>query len=96
MKELQYAIEAKTTHERILYTEKESIRQLLLFAETFGCRPLLAVKFKGRRRSWLFLHPSQLAQTKGENYRLAYDDALAKGMDLKTIAGEGQQSRLKP
>ena len=96
VKELQYAIEAKTTHERILYTEKESIRQLLLFAETFGCRPLLAVKFKGRRRSWLFLHPSQLAQTKGENYRLTYDDALAKGMDLKTIAGEGQQSRLKP
>ncbi len=96
VKGLQYAIEAKTTHERTLYAEKESINQLLLFADTFGCRPLLAVKFKGRRRTWLFLHPSQLTQTKGENYRLTYDDALAKGMDLNTIAGEGRQSRLQP
>jgi len=96
VKGLQYAIEAKTTHERILYAAKESISQLLLFADTFGCKPLLAVKFKGRRRSWLFLHPSQLSQTKGENYRLSYDDALAHGMDLKTIAGEGRQSRLQP
>ena len=96
VKGLQYAIEAKTTHERILYAAKESISQLLLFADTFGCSPLLAVKFKGRRRSWLFLHPSQLSQTKGENYRLSYDDALAHGMDLKTIAGEGRQSRLQP
>ena len=96
VKGLQYAIEAKTTHERILYAAKESISQLLLFADTFGCKPLLAVKFKGRRRSWLFLHPSQLSQTKGENYRLSYDDALAHGIDLKTIAGEGRQSRLQP
>ncbi len=91
----QYAIEAKTTHENTLYAEKESIDQLLLFADTFGCRPLLAVKFKGQKRSWLFLNPSQLAQTKGENYRVTYEDALAKGMDLKTIAGEGRQSRLQ-
>jgi len=95
-KGLQYAIEAKTTHEKVLYAEKESIDQLLLFADTFGCKPLLAVKFKGRKRSWLFLPPSSLSPTKGNNYRLSYDDALARGMDLKTIAGEGRQSRLHP
>jgi len=95
-KGLQYAIEAKTTHKKILYAEKESIDQLLLFADTFGCRPLLAVKFKGRQNSWLFLHPSSLTQTKGNNYRLSYDDASAHGMDLKTICGEGRQSRLHP
>ncbi len=93
-KGLQYAIEAKTTREKVLYADKESIHQLLVFSETFGCKPLLAVKFKGRRRTWLFLRPSDLTQTRRDNYRISYEEASALGMDLRTISGEGRQLRL--
>jgi Holliday junction resolvase len=93
-KGLQYAIEVKTTKEKTLYIQKEAIDQLLTFANLFGCTPLLAVKFKNRRRSWFFLDPNYLTSTKGKNFKLTYEEALAKGMDIKTIIGEGRQSRL--
>jgi len=91
-----FAIEVKTTKAETLYVEGESIHQLVEFAETFGCEPFLAVKFKGRGKSWFFLRPSQLQSTRGENYRVTLKDALATAIDLKTLIGEGRQMRLKP
>jgi Holliday junction resolvase len=94
VRNIQYAIEAKTTGSKTLYLDKESIEQLLEFAKRFGCTPILAVKFKRRRKPWIFLRPSDLNLTEGKNYRLTLDEALTKGMDLKTICGEGLQMRL--
>ncbi len=93
---LWFAIEVKTTRAETLYVDNESIHQLVEFAQTFGCEPFLAVKFKGRGRSWLFLKPSQLTPTRGQNYRTTLKEALATGIDLKTLAGEGRQTRLHP
>jgi len=93
---LQFAIEVKTTRAETLYVDKDSIHQLVEFAQTFGCEPFVAVRFKGRGRSWLFLKPSQLTPTKGQNYRITLKDALATAIDLKTLIGEGIQVRLHP
>jgi len=93
---LQFAIEVKTTKAETLYIDNDSIHQLVEFAQTFGCEPFLAVRFKGRGRGWLFLRPSQLESTRGQNYKATLKDALAKSIDLKTLIGEGRQMRLNP
>lgn len=93
---LQFAFEVKATRAETLYVDKESIDQLVEFAQTFGCEPFLAVRFKGRRRGWLFLRPSQLESTRGQNYKATLKDALATSIDLKTLIGEGRQMRLNP
>jgi len=93
---LQFAIEVKTTKAETLYVDKDSIRQLVEFAHTFGCEPVLAIKFKGRGRSWLLIKPSQLTSPRGQNYRITLKDALATAIDLKTLVGEGRQTRLHP
>jgi len=93
---LHFAIEVKATRAETLYVDNDSIHQLVEFAQTFGCEPFLAIRFKGRGKSWLFLKPGQLTPTKGQNYRITLEEALAKAIDLKTLIGEGRQMRLNP
>lgn len=92
---LQLVIEVKTTKSETLYIENDSVHQLVEFAQTFGCEPFIAIKFKGHGKSWLFLRPTQLKTTRGQNYKITLKDALATGIDLKTLIGEGKQTRLQ-
>lgn len=91
---LQFAIEVKTTRRDVLYIRGASIAQLLEFSQRFGCQPIVALKFKGQKQQWLFIHPYQLLATPGLNYKISLKDALLKGMDFKTLIGEGEQTRL--
>jgi len=91
---LQFAVEVKTTRKAVLYLPAASIDQLLAFSQRFGCQPILALKFKGRKRNWIFIRPHHLQVTAGLNYKISLQDALGKGMDLKTLIGEGEQTRL--
>jgi Holliday junction resolvase len=91
---LQFAIEVKTTRKNVLYIRGASIAQLLEFSQIFGCQPIVAIKFKGQRQPWLFIRPYQLLTTPGLNYKISLKDALQKGMDFKTLIGEGKQTRL--
>ncbi|MFH0897012.1 MAG: Holliday junction resolvase Hjc [Candidatus Bathyarchaeota archaeon] len=93
---IQFAIEVKTTHSENLYITRESLNQLVDFAKRFGCQSIVAVKFKGRGRSWLFLEPKQLAVTPGLNFKITLAEALQKGMDIKTLSKEGKQTKLLP
>jgi len=52
------------------------------------------MRFRGLSRNWIFIRPSQLQITKGKNYKITLMEALAKGFDLKTLIGEGEQMRL--
>ncbi len=92
---LQLVIEVKTTRSKTLYIENDSVHQLVEFAQTFGCDPFLAIRFKGRERGWLFLKPGQLQSTRGQNYKVTLKDALLTAIDLKTLIGEGEQTRLQ-
>lgn len=91
---LQFAIEVKTTRRDVLYIQGASIAQLLEFSQRFGCQPIVALKFKGQKPPWLFIRPYQLVATPRLNYKISFKDALRKGMDLKTLIGEGTQTRL--
>lgn len=91
---VQLAIEVKTTSRKALYIHRESVDQLVGFADRFGCRPVLALRFKGRRTGWLFVRPGDLTVTRSGNYRITFDEAIMKGMDLRELVGEGRQTRL--
>ena len=41
-RKIQFAIEVKTTHNKNLYIQHESISQLVNFACLFGCQPIVA------------------------------------------------------
>ena len=94
VKGLQFAIEVKTTRRETLYIARESVDQLTEFSQRFGCQPILALKFKGRGRSWLFVKPEQLSITPSLNYKITLRDALRIGIDFKTLIKEGKQTRL--
>lgn len=78
------SIEVKTTNRKTLYINRESIEQLLRFAERFGAKPLLAVKFKRQRRGWLIFEPSQLERT-SKGYKLPMKTATNRGATLEAL-----------
>lgn len=84
---LQFAIEVKTTRNKVIYITKESVDQLVEFAKCFGCEPILAIKFKGfRKGSWIFVSPRKLEITGAGNYKISQRDALRVGVDLESLA----------
>jgi Holliday junction resolvase len=90
MKGLQFAIEVKTTLKECLYIREKSINQLIDFSQRFGCQPILAIKYKRRKRNWIFINPDRLTLTPSLNYKLTFRDALRLGVDFKTLIKEGK------
>jgi Holliday junction resolvase len=90
---LQLAIEVKTTRDRTLYIPEESVRQLLAFAQRFGCRPVLAVKFKGKRRPWLFIGPDKLERVSSWGYRLPFKRLVEAGLTIESLAPDQSNRR---
>ena len=88
-KNLQFAIEVKTTHNKTLYIPRASITQLVDFSHRFGCQPIIALRFKDRHRSWIFVRPQQLGITPALNYRITLVEALRDGMDLNALTKKG-------
>lgn len=93
-KGLHFAIEVKTTRKKVLYIKRESIDQLIDFANIFGCQPIIALKFKNWKRAWIFIHPYHLLRTDNFNYKISFREALYNGMDLKSLIGEGKQTKI--
>ena len=89
LKDVQYAIEVKTTHQKTLYIPNESISQLVEFAQLFGCQPIVALRFKSNVKSWIFIQPEQLVQTPTLNYKITMHEAKRRGIDFKTLIREG-------
>ncbi len=92
---VQLAVEVKTTRKKTLYIPRESVRQLVEFSERFGCRPVIAVKFRGMKRRWRFLDPKDLDSTQSENFKITFEESLLRGMDLGEVMKEGRQTRLE-
>jgi len=60
-------IEVKSTHEERLYFSEEDYEKLTSFAERFGGKAVIAVKFINR--GWRFFYPENLEKG-GKNYKL--------------------------
>jgi Holliday junction resolvase len=87
-----YAIEAKSSAGEPIYLDGAEVEALLYFAQNFGAKPRVAVRFD--REDWFFFHPGDLYTTDGGNYRVKKETALAEGTDFAEFAGDSQKVSL--
>lgn len=78
-----YAIEAKSSSGNPIYIDGEELEALLYFAQNFGARPRVGVRFD--REDWYFFHPADLYRTPGGNYRVKRETALADGDSIDAL-----------
>ncbi|WP_247010243.1 Holliday junction resolvase Hjc [Halorientalis litorea] len=88
-----YAIEAKSSAGDPIYLDGEEIEALLYFAQNFGAKPRVGVRFD--REDWYFFHPGDLYTTDGGNYRVKKETALAEGTDFAEFVGDTQKVTLE-
>lgn len=71
------AIELKTIDSTTAYVGEDEAEDLVRFAEAFGARPLLGVRFKrpGKDRVHYLIPPAEARRTDGGNYGLPAADA---------------------
>ena len=87
-----YAIEAKSSSGRPIYLSGEEVEALIYFAQNFGAKARVAVRFD--REAWYFFHPGDLHTTDGGNYRVKKETALAEGEGFESFVGGPAQARL--
>lgn len=87
-----YAIEAKSSSGDPIYLTGDEIEALVFFAQNFGARARVAVRFD--REDWYFFHPGDLYETDGGNYRVKLETALADGVDFPEFAGASEKVTL--
>ncbi|MFB6085178.1 MAG: Holliday junction resolvase Hjc [Halorientalis sp.] len=88
-----YAIEAKSSAGDPIYLDGEEIQALLYFAQNFGAKPRVGVRFD--REDWYFFHPADLYTTDGGNYRVKKETALADGTDFAEFVGDTRKVTLE-
>ena len=72
----KYCIEVKSTKKPIKYISKEQINSFMIFAEIFGLKPVVALRFN--REGWFFLNPKELEDS-GKNWVVNLEKAKKKG-----------------
>ena len=91
IKDLQFAIEVITTLKGRIYITRDSINQLIEFSQCFGCLPIFTQKFKGKKRSWVFLNPEQISNIPSLKYKITFRVSLSICINFITILKEEQQ-----
>jgi Holliday junction resolvase len=77
-----YAIEAKSSAGDPIYLDSEEIEALRYFADSFGAKPRVGVRFD--REEWAFFHPADIITENGA-YRVKRDRALAEGESIEDL-----------
>jgi Holliday junction resolvase len=90
--EVFYAIEAKSSAGNPIYLTGEEVEALIYFAQNFGAKPRIAVRFD--REDWYFFHPGDCYTTDGGNYRVKKETALAEGTDFEEFVGGSKKVTL--
>lgn len=80
-----FCIEVKSTKGDRIYLNGEDIERLTFFAEKFGGKALVAVKFINN--GWFFFEPHHLPKS-GKNYRVDLQLARYKGKNLEELIGK--------
>jgi holliday junction resolvase Hjr len=88
---LFYAIECKASHAQVKYLEKDEVSQLDLFANTFGARPIVAIRFDNEK--WYFMKLGDLKITP-KCFVVNFELAKKKGMSFDELIGKYHQARL--
>lgn len=79
---LFFAFECKSSHDKTKYLTKDEITQLDLFANSFGARAFVAMKFDGE--PWYFLRLTNLKVT-DKSYVVTLDIAKKKGLSFEEL-----------
>ena len=79
-----FAFECKSSHDKSKYLTKDEITQLDLFANSFGARAFVAIKFDGE--PWYFLRLTDLKKTH-KSYAVTLDIAKKKGLSFEELVG---------
>ncbi len=72
----RFAVEVKSSKKTRIYIKREQINDFVLFAELFGLKPVIAVRFN--YEGWLFLRPQDMQDT-GNNWVVSLEQAKKKG-----------------
>lgn len=82
-----YAIEAKSSSGDPIYLSGEEVEALLFFAQNFGAKARIAVRFD--REDWYLFHPGDLYTTDAGSYRVKKDTALEDGTHYEEFVNGG-------
>ncbi|MEM2018052.1 MAG: Holliday junction resolvase Hjc [Candidatus Pacearchaeota archaeon] len=77
-----YAIEVKISKGNKKYIKKEQVNGLIDFANKFGLKPLIAIKFL--RKGWYFIEPEKLTKTEKALY-VSLHDIKKKGKSFEEL-----------
>jgi Holliday junction resolvase len=77
-----YAIEAKSSAGDPIYLTSEEVEALRYFADSFGAKPRIAVRFD--REDWSFFHPADIITENGA-YRVKKELALEAGEPMDEL-----------
>jgi holliday junction resolvase Hjr len=75
-------IECKTTKDNSKYLTQKEVDELVIFANTFGAEPWIAVKFKGN--AWLFISIEDLKKT-DKSYMISLEHAKLAGVSFEEL-----------
>ena len=75
------AIECKSIKGKSKYLSKEEVQQLIIFSDTFGSEPWLAIRFDNM--GWYFLNPKTMPLTKKGNYNITLSLAKERGVKIE-------------
>ncbi len=91
-----FVLEIKTVRKSVLYISEDQINGLVEFATRLGFEAYLGVKFKNKRKGFLFLKaPSQLEQvSRSKNYKVSFAHASVEGLSFGELIGDYQQEKL--
>jgi holliday junction resolvase Hjr len=81
----KYCIEAKSTKSPLKYISKEQINDFIVFANIFGLKPVVAVRYN--REGWFFINPNQLEDS-GKNWVISLERAKKKGKRFAQFFGD--------
>jgi Holliday junction resolvase len=90
-------MEIKTIRGKVLYINEEQINGLIEFAQRIGYQAILGVKFKRKKKGFLFLEVPEQLQTvnKSNNYKVTFTHACGLGLSFGELIGEYHQKKLK-
>jgi Holliday junction resolvase len=83
------AIEVKMRAKLPVYLSEQEVKELVMFANLFGCKPFIAVKIS--RSDWKFFQIAQLKETK-KGYKIDKETFML-GIDLEEMLGKSVQEK---
>ena len=81
----KYCIEVKSSKKPYKYISKEQIESFMIFADIFGLKPVIAIRFN--KVGWFFINPKKLKDS-GKNWVITLEGVRKKGKRFAQFFGE--------